>query len=59
MESGLQNLVPAIVTINQARGTYSFGEIEKDIDDFMGCPLIISKVEKKLNLEGQMREYRW
>ncbi len=55
MEADLHNLVPAIGAINQARGTYPFGLVEGEIEDFMGCPLKISKTEKKVEPRSEIR----
>jgi len=55
MEADLHNLVPAIGSINQARGTYPFGLVEENIEDFMGCPLKISRTEKKVELRPEIR----
>jgi len=55
MEADLHNLVPAIGSINQARGTYPFGILEENIEDFMGCPLKISRTEKKVEPRPEIR----
>jgi deoxyribonuclease-1 len=55
MEADLHNLVPAIGSINQARGTYPFGLVEENIEDFMGCPLKISRTEKKVEPRPEIR----
>jgi deoxyribonuclease-1 len=55
MEADLHNLVPAIGAINQARGTYSFGLVEGEVEDFMGCPLKISRTEKKVEPRPEIR----
>ena len=55
MEADLHNIVPAIGAINQARGTYSFGLVADKVEDFMGCPLKISRTEKKVEPRPEIR----
>jgi len=56
MEANLHNLVPAIGTINQARGTLPFGELDETTEKFMGCPIKIdtskNKVEPRREIKG-------
>ncbi len=55
MEADLHNIVPEIGTLNQARGTYPFGMLTQPVEDFMGCPLKISKTEKKVEPRAEIR----
>jgi len=55
MEADLHNLAPEIGTINQAIGVYPFGLVMEPIGNFMGCPLKISKTEKKVEPRSEIR----
>ena len=55
MEADLHNIVPAIGTVNQARGTLPFGELETTIENFMGCPIKIDKTKNKVEPRPEIR----
>lgn len=48
MEADLHNLAPAIGAINQARSALPFGESKTKTKNFMGCPIKINWIEKKV-----------
>ena len=55
MEADLHNLVPAIGSINQARGTLYFGEVKEPFEYIMGCPIKINRKEKMVEPRDEIK----